>query len=342
LGIELDIHYLHQEGTMTLSAQGADLHAIPREVWRRFVDDGGFDRIELMRYFRPLTSIRLDPITAQEEADDQRQRFKRLIVELFPLDRVEEFIAMHLEAGVYPSIGSFDLNAGLTRLLENELAREAEPFHVPFDLEADRMGPYGKPRFDASEYRYAVQLLQSRPGLALAILFLRGFLVIWAHVLGDACRGSLNAEQAPSFGFFLNNWNQGSLITALYPSIALHLRPRIDLDRKQIEEPVFTRELMSDVMSWLTAKGFFAHRTMVETCGYEARLSCAATGFMNQVLGKRGWLNMIFDQVVEDQRVPLMSKYLDRVVRRGNRLTAFGAPGRASESADWSFSLRIN
>jgi hypothetical protein len=323
-------------------AMAADPHAIPREVWRRFVDGGELDRVELMRYFRPLTSIRLDPATAQEEADDQRQRFKRLIVELFPLDRVEEFIALHLEAGIYPSIGAFDLNAGLTRLLEGELVREAEPVRVPFDLEAERMGPYGKPRFDVSEYRYAVQLLQLRPGLALAILFLRGFFVIWAHVLGEACRSSLNAGQAPSFGFFLNNWNQGSLITALYPAIALHLRPRIELGQKQIDEPAFTRPLMSEVMSWLTAKGFFAHHTMIETCGYEARLSCAATGFMNQVLGKRGWLNAIFDQVVLDQHVPLMSKYLDRIVRRGNRLAAFGEPARASQSADWSFSLQIN
>ena len=35
---------------------------------------------------------------------------------------------------------------------------------APFDLEAERIGQYGKARLDASEYRYAVQLLQLRPG----------------------------------------------------------------------------------------------------------------------------------------------------------------------------------
>lgn len=136
-----------------------------------------------MRHFRPLKTIRLDPVTAQEEASKQRLRFMRLIVEMFPLD-----------------------------------------------FEAERMGWYGKPRLDASEYRYAVALLQLRPALALAILFLRGFCVIWARTRGEASRSSLNAEQAPSFSFFLNSWNQNSLVTVLYPSIALlHLRPRIEL-----------------------------------------------------------------------------------------------------------------
>jgi hypothetical protein len=318
-----------------------DLHAIPRDVWRRFVDGGGLDRVELMRYFQPLKTIRLAPVTAQEEVDNQRQRFKRLIVELFPLDRVEAFIVTQLDARTYPSIRAFDLNAGLMRPLENALAREAEPVRAPFDLEAERMGRYGKPRLDASEYGYAVRLLQLRPGLALATLFLRGFLVIWARALGEASRSSLSAEQAPSFSFFLNSWGQGTLVTALYPSIALHLQPRIDLGGQRIDEPAFTRPLMSEVMSWLTAKGFFAHQATVESCGYEARLSCAATGFLNLALGKRGWLNTIFDKVVEDQRLPLMSTCLERVVGRGNRLAGFVERARASGPAEsWSFSLR--
>jgi hypothetical protein len=325
-----------------MATMATDLHAIPREVWRRFVDGSGLDRVELMRYFRPLKTIQLDPVTAQEDADNQRQRFQRLIVELFPLDRVEAFIATHLEARTYPHIRAFDLNAGFMRLLENALAREAEPVQAPFDLEAERMGRYGKPRLDASEYRYAVKLLQWRPGLALATLFLRGFLVMWALALAEASRSSLNAEQAPSFGFFFSSWNQGSLVTALYPSIALHLRPRIELGGKRIDEPAFTRPLMSEVMSWLTAKGFFAHQATIESCGYKARLSCAATGILNQALGKRGWLNTIFDKVVEDQRIPIMSKYLERVVVRGNRLAAFADRARASGSAEWSCSLQID
>jgi hypothetical protein len=324
-----------------MATMATDLHAIPRRVWRRFVDGGGLDRVELMRYFRPLTTIRLDRVTAQEEANNQRQRFQRLIVELFPLDRVEEFIAAHLVARTYPSMRTFDFNAGLMRLLEKAFAREAESVQAPFDLEAERMGRYGKPGFDTSEYRYAVQLLQLRPGLALATLFLRGFLVIWARALGEASRSSLNAEQAPSFSFFLNNWNQGSLVTALYPAIALHLRPRIELGGKRIEEPAFTRPLMSDVMSWLTGKGYFARQATVESCGYEARLSCAATGILNQALGKRGWLNTIFDKVVEDQRLPLITRCLDRVVWRGNRLATFAERARAPGSAEWSYSLRL-
>lgn len=323
-----------------MATMATDLHAIPREVWRRFVDGGGLDHVELMRYFRPLTTIRLDPVTAQEEADNQRRRFQRLIVELFPLDRVEAFIATHLQARTYPDIRAFDLNAGLMRPLENALTREAEPVQAPFDLDAERMGR-GKPRFDASEYAYAVQLLQLRPGLALATLFLRGYLVIWARALGEASRSSLNAEQAPSFSFFLNSWGQGTLVTALYPSIALHLRPRIELTGKRIDEPAFTRPLMSEVMSWLTAKGFFAHQTTVESCGYEARLSCAATGMLNQALGRRGWLNTIFDKVVEDQGIPLMSRCLQRVVVRGNRLAAFAARAPASGPAEWSWSFSL-
>jgi hypothetical protein len=318
----------------------ADLHAIPQEVWRGFVEGGGFDRFEAMRYFRPLTGIRLDPATAQEEADNQRRRFMRLIVELFPLDRIEAFIARSLEATAYPNLRTFDLNAGLMRPLENALVREAERVQAPFDLEAERMGRYGKPRFDATEYRYAVTLLQLRPGLALATLFLRGFLVIWARALGEAGRSSLNAEQAPSFSFFLNSWGQATLVTALYPSIALHLRSRIELAEKRIDEPAFTRPLMSEVMSWLTVKGFFAHQTSVESCGYEARLSCAAAGILNQGLGKRGWLNTIFDKMVEDQRLPLMSKCLEGVVARGNRLAAFADRAPVSGSAEWSWSLR--
>jgi hypothetical protein len=325
-----------------IAAMTTDLNAIPREVWQRFMDGGGLDRVEPMRYFRPLTSIRLDPLTAQSEADNQRQRFRRLIVELFPVDRVETFIAAHLEARTYPSLGRFDLNAGLMRPLEGALAHEAEPVQAPFDLEAERIGRHGKARFDTSEYGYAVDLLRLRPALALATLFLRGFLVIWARALAEASRGTLNAGHAPSFAFFFNNWNQGSLVTALYPAIALHLRPRIEPGGKSIDEPAFTRELMSEVMAWLTAKGFFAHRTTIATCGYEARLSCAATGILNHLLGKRGWLNVIFDKVVEDQRVPLMSTYLERIVARGNRLAAFAVRVPASGAAEWSCSLQIS
>jgi hypothetical protein len=311
-----------------------NLYAIPREVWRRFVDGGGLDRVEPMRHFRPLTTIRLDPVTAQEDVDHQRQCFKRLIVELFPLDRIATFIVALLEAKTYPGIGTFDFNAGLKWPLQDALARETEPVQAPFDLEAERLGPHGKPRFDTSEFRYAVALLQLRPGLALAILFLRRFLVIWAHALKDASRGSLNAAEAPTFSFFLNSWNQVSLIKVLYPSIALHLRPRIELSGKRIDEPAFTRPLMSEVMSWLTVKGFFARQATVEAYGYDAKLSCAAAGIMNHTLGKRGWLNTIFDKVVVDQRTPVISKYLDRVVVRGNRLAAYAGQTRASESAE--------
>ena len=255
-----------------------DLHAIPREVWRGFVDGGGLDRVELLRYHRALTTVRLDPATAQEEADNQRQRFRQLIVELFPLDRVEAFIAAHLEARTYPRLQAIDLDAGLMQPLEKALVREAEPVQAPFDLEAERIGPYGKPRLDASEYRYAVQLLQLRPGLGLATMFLCGFLVIWAHALGEASRGSLNPEQAPSFGFFFTSWAQGSLLTVLYPSIALHLRPRIELGGKRIDEPAFTRPLMSEVISWLTVKGFFVRQTSVEGYGYEAKCPAQRPG----------------------------------------------------------------
>jgi hypothetical protein len=322
-----------------IATMATDFHAIPREVWRRFVEGGGLDRVEPLRYFRPLTTVRLDPVTAQEDVDQQRQRFKRLIVELFPLDRVEAFVDAHLEAKAYPSIGAFDLNAGLKWPLQNALARETEPVQAPFDLEAGRMGPHGKPRFDASEFRYAVSLLQLRPGLALAILFLRRFLAIWARALREASRGSLNAEEAPTFNFFLNSWNQVSLVTVVYPSIALHLRPRIELGGKRVDEPAFTRPLMSEVISWLTVKGFFARQATVQSYGYDAKLSCAATGLVNHTLGKRGWLNTIFENVVEDQHTPLMSKYLDRVVVRGNRLAAYADRARASVSAEWSLSL---
>jgi hypothetical protein len=312
-----------------MPAMATDLHAIPREVWRGFVDGGGLDRVELLRYSRPLTTVRLDPATAQVEADDQRQRFKQLIVDLFPLDRVEAFIATLLETSTYPRLQAFDFDAGLTQLLEKPFVHEVEPLQAPFDLEVERMGQYGKPRLDVAEYRYAVQLLQLRPGLALAIMFLRSFFVIWARALAEASRSSLNAEQAPSFKFFFDSWNQGSLITILYPSIALHLRPRIELGGKRIDEPAFTRPLMSEVMSWLTTKGFFARQATVQWHGYDAKMSCAATGMMHQALGKRGWLNTLFDKVVENQRIPDMSTYLEQVVVRGNRLAAFAERARA-------------
>jgi len=85
---------------------------------------------------------------------------------------------------------------------------------------------------------------------------------------------------------------------------------------------------MSEVMSWLPAKGFFTRQATREWHGYDARLSCAATGMLNQALGKRGW-NMVFDKVVEDQRMPRMATYLEQVVARGNRLSTFAerAPG---------------
>jgi hypothetical protein len=323
-----------------MAAMATDLHAIPREVWRGFVDGGGLDRVEPLRHHRALTTVRLQPATAQEEVDEQRRRFQRLIVELFPLDRVEAFIAAHLTARTYPHLQALHFDAGLMQPLANALAREAEPLQAPFDLEAERLGQYGKGRLDASEYRYAIQLLQLRPGLALATMFLRGFLEMWAHALKEASHGSMSPEQAGSFGFFFGNWNQGSLITALYPSIALHLKPRLELGGKRIDEPAFTRPLMSEVMSWLTAKGFFAREAKVEGYGYEAKLSCSAAGMLHQALGKRGWLNTIFDKVVEDQRIPLMSTYLEQVVVRGNRLAAFAERARASGSADSSSSLR--
>jgi hypothetical protein len=302
-----------------------DLHAIPREVWRDFVDGGGPGRVPPLRYSRPLTTVRLDPATAQQEADDQRQRFKQLIVELFPLERVEAFIATLLTASTYPVLRAADLDVGLVQLLEKALAHEDAPLPAPFDLEAERMGQYGKPRLDVAEYRYAVQLLQLRPALALAILFLRGFFVTWARALAEVSRGALNAEQEPSFRFFFDSWNQGSLITILYPSIGLHLKPRLELGGKRIEEPAFTRALMGEVMSWLTTKGFFARHAKAEWHGYDAKMACAATGMLHQALGKRGWLNTIFDQVVEDRRLPLMSTYLEQVVACGNGLAAFAA-----------------
>jgi hypothetical protein len=79
---------------------------------------------------------------------------------------------------------------------------------------------------------------------------------------------------------------------------------------------------MSEVMSWLTAKGFLARQTAVEWHGYEAKLTCAATGMLHQALGKRGWLNTVFDKVVEHQRIPAMSTYLEQVVVRGDNLAA--------------------
>src|SRR5690606_21406789 len=174
----------------------ADPYAIPREVWRNFVESGGLERVEPMRYHRPLTTIRLDPATAQEEADKQRLRFRRLIFELFPLDRVEAFIATHLQAGLYPDLQAFYFEAGLLQPFEHMLAHETEAVRTPFDLDAERIRQYGKPQLDAAEVRYAVQLLQLRPGLALATMFLRGFLETWAHALGQvASRFSLSAEQ---------------------------------------------------------------------------------------------------------------------------------------------------
>ena len=317
-----------------------DLHAIPREVWRGFVDGGGLERVEPLRYDRALTTVRLDPATAQAEADTQRQRFKRLIAELFPLDRVEAFIAAHLKVHTYPHLQTLHFDGSLMKPLENALVREVEPLQAPFDLDGERIGPYGKPRLDASEYRYAVELLQLRPGLALATLFLYGFFGMWGHALAEASRGSLNPEQAGSFGFFFTSWNQGSLVSVLYPSIALHLRPRIELGGKRVDEPNFTRPLMIEVMSWLTTKGFFARQTSVEWYGYEAKLSCAATGMLHQALGKRGWLNTIFDTMVVDQRLPLMATYLEQVVGRGHLLAAFAEQVRASGPAVSSSSLR--
>ena len=317
-----------------------DLHAIPKEVWRGFVEGGGLERVELLRYFKALTTVRLEPATAQEDADDQRRRFRQLINDLFPLDRVEAFIAAHLEVSMFPRLQAHDLDAGLLQLLEKALAWEVEPLPAPFDLEAERMGPYGKPRFDGSEYRYAIQLLQQRPGLALAIVFLRGYFVNWARAMEAASRGSLNAEQAPTFKFFFDSWHQGSLITALYPSIALHLRPRIELAGKRIAEPAFTRPLMTEVISWLTTKGFFARHATAEWHGYDAKMSCAATGMLHQALGKRGWLNTIFDGVVAHQRIPAMAAYLEQIVVCGNRLAAFAEQARASGSASSSNSPR--
>jgi hypothetical protein len=312
------------------AAMTTDLHAIPREVWRGFVDGGGLERVEPLRHFRALTTVRLDPATAQTEVDTQRQRFMRLIVELFPLDRVEAFIAAHLEAGVYPRLQTIHFDGGLMQPLASAIAREAEPVPAPFDLETDRSGRYGKARLDASEYGYAAELLRLRPALALSTMFLRGFLEMWGHALAEASRGSLNAEQAPSYGFFLTSWNQGSMITVLYPSIALHLRPRIDLGGTRIDEPAFTRPLMSDVMAWLTVKGFFVRQAAAQWHGYDAKLSCAATGMLNQAVGKRGWLNAIFDKVVEHRHIPGMQTYLEQVVLRGNRLLAATAERAAS------------
>jgi hypothetical protein len=294
------------------------------------VDGGGLERVEPLRHFQALTTVRLEPFTAQQEVDTQRQRFMRLMVELFPLERVEAFIATHLEAGVYPRLQTIHFDGGLMQPLMNALAREAEPVPAPFDLEADRSGRYGKARFDASEYGYAVELLRLRPALALSTMFLRAYFDMWAYALEEASRGSLNAEQAPSFEFFFGNWSQGSLITVLYPAIALHLRPRIELGGTSVDEPAFTCPLMSEVISWLTVKGFFVRQATAQWHGYDAKLSCAATGMLNQALGKRGWLNTIFDKVVADQGVPGMQTYLEQVVVRGNRLAAGAGRARAT------------
>jgi hypothetical protein len=84
------------------------------------------------------------------------------------------------------------------------------------------------------------------------------------------------------------------------------------------------------VISWLTVKGFFVRQATAQWHGYDAKLSCAATGMLNQALGKRGWLNTIFDKVVADQGVPGMQTYLEQVVVRGNRLAAGAGRARAT------------
>ena len=140
---------------------------------------------------RDRTALQAEPL--RELRDSILKSGLRQPVELFPLERVEAFIAAHLSARTYPHLRALPFDAGLMQPLANALARAAEPLPAPFDLEAERIGQYGKGRLDASEYRYAIQLLQLRPGLALATMFLRGFLEMWAHALKEASRGSLNA-----------------------------------------------------------------------------------------------------------------------------------------------------
>jgi hypothetical protein len=106
-----------------------------------------------------------------------------------------------------------------------------------FDLEAERFGQYSD-LGSTRRVRHAVQL-QLRPGLALAILFLRGFLV-WARALEwEASRGSRTPSRRPASGSS-SSWYQSPLISMLYRRSRC-ARPRIELGGKRIDEPAFTR-----------------------------------------------------------------------------------------------------
>jgi hypothetical protein len=296
---------------------------IPRRVWRRFVDSGGLVHMEPLEFLAPIKSVRLDMEEPQLAVDRQRNRYKRLISELFPVAEVEEFIVDRMARGNFPMISPYDMNEKFSHVLQQMISEHRRLSLEPFDVLTNRKDIKGRSGlFHKDEIYFAAQLVGARPAIILSVLFLRKFLVEFALLLQTAGKGDSTSGWNESLDFFVASWNQNTFISMLYPAVTLHMKPRIDLSRVSVDEPEFTTSLTSQIINWMVINGAFSSHANKMQHGHSSRMSCAATGFLVEGIGKRGWLNKVFEKTVEYQDDAVMIHDLKRIQKHAALLAS--------------------
>ena len=293
---------------------------IPVEVWHDVFQRLG-DKLQPLDHTKPLKQVRLDPSTAQQVVDRQRHRFKLLIRELFPFDRVEAFLTNRLNQSNFPALTPYDMREKFIHAVRELLATRRTQTFEPFDLQFDRSELEGSAAFAFKELDFAIRLLEKRPAIILSILFLRKFLVEYAFFIKQEAKKTVgNPELLKTIEYFCDSWNQNTYIKAVYPAFAIHVHAGETTEDNGNAEPLLDRELSKSVMDWLIHNGRFLGTASIKAHGYSAKLSCAATGFVSFGIGKKGWLNLIYDAVLRDCEDSLMIADLERVRNCGRHL----------------------
>ncbi len=291
---------------------------IPRAVARRFVESDLPTGLEPMAYVTPMLKVELSANSAQSEINLQRNRFKTLITTLLPMDEITEYLRIRLEHHSFPFLTQRDFAEQFARVLRNYDARKVSPKIPSFDLQADRRHLPNSGFFDVLEWQFVRQLVKYRPAIALSVVMLRKYFVEYTFFLREEIKDQLPAEWQQPFVFFCQSWYQNSYVHSLYPSIAMHMQPLIDLnDQVQFAEAVVTPQLFSETMAWMNLQGLFRTTTNRIPGGFGIDISCAAAGLLTESIGKRQSLHAVYGQIVDRQDDPMMHRALLEISSRG-------------------------
>ena len=299
-----------------------DLATIPKQVWEQFVENGGLDAFETLDFLAPIKNDPLDAENAQQIVDQQRHRFKRLITNLFPAGEVERFILERIAHGNLPLITPYDMNQKFSHVFRDMISAKSEGNPVEaFDLEADRTTTrYAHGLYNKKEDLFSIRMLKLRPAVALSILFFRKYLVEFGVLLNRIAQQTLPEHWQGTIKFFTDSWNQNTFIRVLYPAICLHLYHQIDQSIESVECPELNQDLARDTCNWMVINNGFKGKANRQQHGHDSNMNCAATGFLVDGIGKRGWLTAVFDEVIKQRNDQLMVTDLKRIDNHANVL----------------------